>query len=149
VDACLRVDADEFESSTLEHSLSQLFGDTQRCDKRSAIVAGCERFEALSDAADDIVSRRLDFNRDPLAFRRQCDAVDYRVAGAGGLHRDLVTERAVVPPYCPLEPLFICQNQTPAAALSPDSEAYGDGMLLSIPAHTLGLVETLEWGDSE
>jgi hypothetical protein len=49
VDACLRVDADEFESSPLKDALPQLLDHSQRRNEYGAVVAGSERFEALSD----------------------------------------------------------------------------------------------------
>jgi hypothetical protein len=90
VDPRLGVNADEFESSTLEYSLSQFLCGTQRCNKHGAIVPISERFGALSDAAYDVVAWGFDFYRYPLAFRRQCNTVDRCIADACGLHGDLV-----------------------------------------------------------
>jgi hypothetical protein len=76
VNTCLCIDSDKSQVSTLEDALAQLLCDAQRCDKRSAVVAGCERFEALSDAAYDVIAWGFDFYRYPLPVSRQCDAVD-------------------------------------------------------------------------
>ena len=67
MNACFRVYADEFQASALEDAFSQLLRYTQRCDKGGAVVAGCERFGALSDAAYDVVAWGFDFYRYPFA----------------------------------------------------------------------------------
>jgi len=57
-----------------------------RRHKHGAPVAGRQRFGALSDAAYDAVSRRLDFNGNAFSAVCDGDAVHECVAGAGRLH---------------------------------------------------------------
>jgi hypothetical protein len=56
VNACLCIDANEFDASPLKDALLQLPGDAQRGHEDGAAVAGSERFDALSDAAYDVVA---------------------------------------------------------------------------------------------
>jgi hypothetical protein len=70
----------------LKDAFLQLLSDAKRRHKDRAAIAGCQRFSTLSDAAYDIIAWGFHFYRYPLALRRDRNAVDHRVAGAGRLH---------------------------------------------------------------